>query len=65
MLILHAVTVSVDPTGSRRSGDPVTYTGVYFTTGTVSWTLDRKGKEVGGMFSGSGTVTDVCAELAN
>jgi hypothetical protein len=45
----------------RANGHPV---GVYFTTGTVSWTLDRRGKEVGGMFSGTGTVTDVCEELA-
>lgn len=46
----------------RANGHPV---GVYFTTGTVSWTLDSKGREVGGMFSGSGTVTDICAELAD
>lgn len=46
----------------RANGHPV---GVYFTTGTVNWTLDRRGKEVGGMFSGTGTVTDVCAELAS
>jgi hypothetical protein len=46
----------------RANGHPV---GVYFTTGTVSWTLDAKGREVGGMFSGSGTVTDICAELAD
>ncbi|MEV8131437.1 hypothetical protein AB0O54_09875 [Pseudarthrobacter oxydans] len=46
----------------RANGHPV---GVYFTTGTVSWTLDFKGREVGGMFSGSGTVTDICAELAD
>jgi hypothetical protein len=46
----------------RANGHPV---GVYFTTGTVSWTLDRRGKEVGGMFTGTGTVTDVCAELAS
>ncbi|RDV10971.1 hypothetical protein DXK94_07335 [Arthrobacter sp. RT-1] len=46
----------------RANGHPV---GVYFTTGTVSWTLDRRGKEVGGMFTGTGTVTDVCAALAD
>lgn len=46
----------------KANGHPV---GVYFTTGTVSWTLDSKGKEVGDMFSGNGTVTDICAELAS
>ncbi|UEL29531.1 hypothetical protein [Pseudarthrobacter sp. L1SW] len=45
----------------RANGHPV---GVFFTTGNVSWTLDSKGREVGDMFSGSGTVTDVCAALA-
>ena len=45
----------------RANGHPV---GVYFTIGTVSWTLDRDGKEVGGMFTGTATVTDVCAALA-
>lgn len=39
--------------------------GVYYTAGTVSWTLDRKGNEVGGMFSGSGKVTDICLALAD
>ena len=42
----------------KANGHPA---GLYYTTGTVSWTLDKKGREVGGMFTGSGTVTDVCA----
>jgi hypothetical protein len=45
----------------RANGHPV---GVFFTTGNVSWTLDSRGREVGDMFSGSGTVTDICAALA-
>ncbi|MCQ6269223.1 hypothetical protein M8J71_01720 [Pseudarthrobacter sp. R1] len=46
----------------RANGHPA---GVYFTTGNVSWTLDRRGREVGGMFTGKGTVTDICAALAD
>lgn len=45
----------------KANGHPV---GLYYTTGTVSWTLDKKGREVGGMFTGSGTVTDVCAAIS-
>ncbi|MGY4543756.1 hypothetical protein ACVWY0_003699 [Arthrobacter sp. UYNi723] len=45
----------------KANGHPV---GVFFTIGTVSWILNADGTERGDMFSGSGTVTDVCAELA-
>ncbi|NUP59382.1 MAG: hypothetical protein HOQ06_07880 [Pseudarthrobacter sp.] len=38
--------------------------GLYYTRGKVSWTLDKDGHEVGGMFTGSGTVTDVCAAIS-
>lgn len=38
--------------------------GVFYTTGTVSWTLNPDGTEQGDMFSGSGAVTDVCALVA-
>lgn len=38
--------------------------GVYYTTGTVSWTLNPDGTEQGGMFTGKGTVTDVCQLVA-
>ena len=39
--------------------------GVYYTAGTVSWTLNADGTERGGMFTGTGQVVDVCAELAS
>jgi hypothetical protein len=38
--------------------------GLFLTIGTVSWTLDAAGNEVGDMFSGKGTVTDVCQLVA-
>lgn len=38
--------------------------GLYVTIGTVNWTLNADGTERGGMFTGSGTVVDVCTELA-
>lgn len=38
--------------------------GVYYTTGTVSWTLNPDGSEQGDMFSGNGNVTDVCQLVA-
>ncbi|MET3172386.1 UNVERIFIED_ORG: hypothetical protein ABIB52_000210 [Arthrobacter sp. UYCu721] len=38
--------------------------GVYYTTGTVSWTLNPDGSEQGDMFSGNGRVTDVCQLVA-
>lgn len=38
--------------------------GLYFTRGTVSWTLNADGSERGGMFTGKGTVADVCAAVA-
>ncbi|MCO4254605.1 hypothetical protein [Pseudarthrobacter cellobiosi] len=46
----------------KANGHPL---GVYFTIGTVNWTLNADGSERGGMFTGTGTVVDVCAELAS
>ncbi|MBE4717212.1 MULTISPECIES: hypothetical protein [unclassified Pseudarthrobacter] len=46
----------------KANGHPL---GVYFTIGTVNWTLNADGTERGGMFTGTGTVVDVCAELAS
>lgn len=37
--------------------------GVFLTIGTVSWILDENEDEVGGMFTGTGRVTDLCALL--
>lgn len=38
--------------------------GLFFTKGTTNWVLDKDNNEVGGIFTGNGSVTDVCALLA-
>ena len=46
----------------KANGHPL---GLFITIGTVNWTLNADGTERGGMFTGTGQVIDVCAELAS